>query len=357
MRTVARMQSGIAVALCASRISSGLRYGLLGLAVGLSACGKEVQLEPARPLSATAEQLAAIPNLTPGPYKVFKAQPVQWHIGEQDLRLRIVEPEGPGPFPLVLFSHGNWSDITQYDALLEHWASHGYLILAPYHLDGGGMARGIFNSLRKGNEGLIAARVADLKLILNHLGDLDALEAGLSQRIDRTRIAVAGHSFGAFTAQQMAGAAAVNPKTGERVEGRDARVRAVVALSPPGPMFKIINEQSWLNVDLPMLVTTGTWDVNAQFWPDWRAHTLSYDTARPGLNWLLVVQGADHYLGNLICRPERKQPAQTDALRMVNATAVRFLDAYLKGDASARASFDTLQLQEITGGYARLSHR
>ena len=330
---------------------------LLAIPLCITACGKEIKLEPAQPLTATTVQLAAIPNLAPGPYEVLKGEPVQWHIGEQNLRIRVVQPEGAGPFPLVIFSHGNWSDITKYDALLNHWASHGYLVIAPYHLDGGGALRGIFNSLRKGNEGLIAGRIDDVKLILDHLADLDALQAGLASRIDRTRIAVAGHSFGAFTAQQMGGAATVNPKNGERVEGRDARVRAVVALSPPGPMFKIINEQSWLDVDVPMLVTTGTWDINAHFLPDWRQHALSYDTAKPGLNWLLVVQGADHYLGNLICRPERKEPPQTDALRMVNASVITFLDAFVKDDATARAYVDAHQLQEITGGFATLTHR
>ncbi len=338
-------------------MTNQVKLALLALTLVLVACSKDVPLEPAQPLKASTEQLATIPNLTPGPHKVLKGEPVQWQIGGQDLRLRIVQPEGTGPFPLVIFSHGNWSDITKYDALLEHWASHGYLILVPYHADGGGMARGIFNSLRKGNEGLIAARVADVKLLLDHLAEVDALEAGLAARIDRSRIAVAGHSFGAFTAQQMIGAAAVNPETGARVEGRDARVRAVMAISPPGPMFKIINEQSWLNVDAPMLVTTGTWDVNKQFWPDWREHTLSFNTAKPGLNWLLVVQGADHYLGNLICRPEREQPPQPDALRMVNATAVAFLNAHLRDDLGARAWLDAATLENLTDGFARLSHR
>lgn len=333
------------------------RLLLLAIPLTLTACTKDAPLPPAAPLAASAEQLASIPNIALGPYPVQKGEPVQWHIGEQDLRVRVVQPEGAGPFPLVIFSHGNWSDITKYDALLGHWASHGYIVIAPYHLDGGGAPRGIFNSLRKGNMGLIAGRVDDIKLVLDHLDELNAIAPGLAKRIDKTRIAVAGHSFGAFTAQQFGGAAAIDLKTGARSEGRDARVRAVIALSPPGEMFKIINPQSWLNVDMPMLVTTGTWDVNAHFWPDWRQHALSYDTAKPGLNWLLVVQGADHYLGNLICRPERKQPPQTDALRMINANAVTFLDAFVKGDASARAFLDTPPLQNLTGGFAALAHR
>lgn len=334
-----------------------IRRLVLLAALTLAACGTDVALPPAEPLVASAEQRAAIPAIERGRHAVRKGEPVTWNVAGESLRIRLVEPAEAGVYPLLIFSHGNWSDITKYDALLEHWASHGYVVLAPYHADGGGMARGIANSLRYGNEGLIAARVADVKRVLDHLAELDGIAPGLAARIDRQRIAVTGHSFGAFTAQQMAGAAAVDPETGARVEGRDRRVRAVVAISPPGPMFDIINERSWLDVDMPMLVTTGTWDVNKQFWPDWRQHTLSWQTAKPGSNWLLVVQGADHYLGNLICRPEREAAPQTDALAMVNATAVTFLDAWLKDDAAARAWLESPPLQTLTGGFATLGRR
>lgn len=326
---------------------------LLAVSLALCACGADVVLPPAQPLSARPEQLAAIPNLAAGSLAVKKSAPLQW----QGLRLRVLQPETPGRYPLIVFSHGNWSDIDKYDALLEHWVSHGYVVLAPYHQDGGGMARGIFNALRHGNEGLIASRVADVKNILDHLNDLDALQPHLASQVDTDRIAVTGHSFGAFTAQMMGGAAAVNLENGERVEGQDKRVRAVLAISPPGPMFDIINDQSWKNMDAPMLVTTGTWDVNAKFWPEWQAHRLSYDTAAPGRNWLLVVEGADHYLGNLICRPERKEPPQRDALLMVNALSVTFLNAELKHDALARDFLEHNTLQNLTGGFARLEHR
>ncbi len=334
-----------------------LRNFLLLTLFYLAGCGQEIVLPPAQPLTANDQQLAGIPALERGAYTISKSAPLAWRVGQRSLRIRLIEPAGDGPFPLAIFSHGFASDIDKYDALLEHWASHGYLSIAPYHRDGGGMLRGIFNSLREGNDGLIAARVADIKLILDHLPELDALIPGLYSRIDRQRIAVTGHSFGAFTAQQFGGAAAVDPETGARIEARDERIRAVVSISPPGEMFGLINQQSWLAMDVPMLATTGTWDVDGRFVTDWRQHALSYESALPGKNWLLVVEGADHYLGNLICRPEREEAPQHDALRMVNAVAVSFLNAQLKDDPIALEFLNTERLRTLTLGFAQITQR
>ena len=329
----------------------------LTLALALSGCAADISLPPAPPLTASAEALAKVPNLEAGSFKVKKGEPVEWKIGDQTLRVRVVEPEGAGPFPLVVFSHGFASDVDQYDALFVHWASHGYIVIAPFHLDGGGTVHGIFSSVRYGSERLVQARVENLHAVLDHLGELDAVEPGLAARVDRTRIAAAGHSFGAFTAQQMGGAASVDPKDGKRIEGLDTRVRASLAISPPGEMFKIINGKSWLTMATPMLVTTGTWDLDGRFVHDWHQHELSYDTAPAGRNWVLVTQGADHYLGNLICRTDRDKPSQVDALRMVNAMAVTFLDAFVKDDAAARAFLDSHPLAELTGGFSALEKR
>lgn len=332
--------------------------GWLALTLLLGACGNDSPLPPARPLNASADQLAAIPALQSGRHAVLHSEPVDWAVADRRLRLRAVQPAGDGPFPLVLFSHGFASDISEYDALLDHWASHGYIVLAPFHRDGGGSLRAIWNSIVMGKQGLIAARAEDLRLLLDHLPEIDRVLPGLSRRVDASRIAAAGHSFGAFSAQQLIGAVALDPDTGETlVAAGDARVRAVVAISPPGRMFGLINERSWLAVEKPQLITTGTWDVDGRFVKTWREHALSHDTAKPGLNWLLVVEGADHYLGNLICRTGREAAPQRDALAMVNALAVNFLDAFVKDDADARAFLASPALAGHTGGFATLSQR
>ena len=128
------------------------------------------------------------------------------------------------------------------------------------------------------------------------------------------------------------------------------RLRADAAPNPPTTV-------SPANLQAHFPNTNGTWDVDGRFVKVWREHALSHDTAPPGRNWLLVVEGADHYLGNLICRPEREAVPQTDALAMVNASAVTFLDAFVKDDAAAKVFLDARPLADLTGGFATLTQR
>ena len=343
--------------------------GCLLLTMLLAACSEEVELPPAKPLNASAEQLMQVYKLQRGPYNVVaKTGAVLVTDEDKALDISLFYPEQPHPeqssaghteeqFPLLLFSHGNWSTKDKYNAVIEHWVSHGYIVLAPNHLDCCSAINGIINSVRHGHFGLIAERMKDFAFLLDNLQQLDEVVDGLSALIDSQRIAATGHSFGAFSAQQFVGAGSVDPDTQAFVFFRDDRIKAVVAISPPGPMFDVINDQSWLQVDAPMLITTGTWDSNPQFWPDWRLHKMSFDTARPGANYALVIEGADHYLGNLICRPEREVAPQHDALNMLNATTVAFLDAYVKEDSVAQAFIDGDTLVTATGGFAMLERR
>ncbi|MEH6549327.1 MAG: hypothetical protein V7711_16045 [Pseudomonadales bacterium] len=326
------------------------------LLLAISACSTDPAEKPeVKPLAATNAELTALYGFKKGDYRsqVFESQIAATH---RELPLRIYSPSSEGHFPVLLFSHGNWSDNTKYDALLEHWVSHGYIVIAPYHLDGGGMARGIFNSLRYGQIGMIEERIKDMSAVLDQL-ELIAVDAGLSGKMDTANLAATGHSFGAFTAQQLIGARAYDTDTQTYRSYRDDRVKLALALSPPGPMFEVINENSWNEVNLPQLVTTGTWDSNPSFWPDWQAHLMSFDKAMAGQNFSLVVQGADHYLGNLICRPEREEAPQQDALNMVNSAAVTFLDANLKNNLLAQKQIKNSDISRISVQFAVLKRR
>jgi predicted dienelactone hydrolase len=307
----------------------------------------------------TEQELKQLYGMTLGTYTLETAS-LELSVKDQgrSLPVRVAYPKEAGHFPLVIFSHGNWSDNTKYDRILEHWVSQGYIVLAPFHLDGGGMARGIFNSVRYGQLGLIEERRLDLVQVLDAVERLPVLLPALSGKVRSDKIAVAGHSFGAFSAQQMIGAGVYDEDADSWSYSRDNRVLAVLALSPPGPMFGVITEDSWNKVEGPMFLSTGTWDVNAQFFPRWELHRMAYDRAVAGNNWALVVEGADHYLGNLICRPEREVAPQHSALKMLNASSLAFLDWKLKDSKDAAVWFDGRQsLDELTQGFAQLTKR
>ena len=331
---------------------------VLLFALLLGACGDDPEHVPVQALSASPAELERLYGWNPGPWQVEQSEQLEiaHRLREQMLGFKVFYPVGaPGPLPVLLFSHGNWSSNEKYDNLLQHWVSHGYVVLAPLHRDGsGGYLSGTIDLIRMGNLGLIQARVDDLKSLLDSLDEIEALAP---VQLDRQRIAATGHSFGAFNAQQLGGARAWDSDAGGFVNARDERIVAVVALSPPGPMFEEIIADSWLEQDVPTLMSTGTWDTNAMFWPDWRDHLLSWETAPGGEQYSLVIQGADHYLGNLICRPELEGPPQDGALAILNSAIIMFLDARLKNNPEAMRQLHSTRLQNVSEGFAVLERR
>lgn len=328
------------------------------LALALAGCAKEPELEAVQHPH-TLPQLQ--PLLYPGlvrPYNTGERSGEATGPNGRTLTYRLVYPlQTNATVPIIIFSHGNWSDQFQYDALVQHWASQGYLVASVNHLDCCGMARGIWNSLVHGQLGLIDARVQDLTWLLDARDFLTQQLPQLAEQLDFERVAAVGHSFGAFSAQQFGGAGVFNPDTEQYQYSPDARVRAIVAISPPGPMFDVITAQSWQQLKRPHLLATGTWDVNAQFWPDWRSHKLAFDSAVAGENYALITEGVDHYYGNLICRLERDLAPQTAGMALLQSVSTAFLDHYLRADNNARLWLENQTLATQTQGFTQLLQR
>lgn len=338
---------------------------LLALALIVSAAGwfgfrtLSVELETPLPQTAPAELLEQFPGYLPGPHAVaiHTGPELPRSVGRPPMPLKLFVPDTSGLLPLVIFSPGYLADMHQYDRVLYHWASHGYLVITTNHLDADGdFLSGILRMWEYSRLELMLSRPEDLQLILDGIEQIEQQLPMLSGRIKNDRVVAAGHSAGGFSAQSLAGATTFDAD-GNSHTHRDQRVVAVIAISPPGPMFDMITETSWVGVETPMLITTGTWDVNAIFWPDWRLHRLSWDTAPTGEKHALVVSGADHYLGNLICRTDRDVEPQWEALRLVNASSTAFLDTYLRGESDANSILTDGVLAGTTDNFATLSTR
>jgi dienelactone hydrolase len=283
----------------------------------------------------------------------------------RSLPVLIRVPEGPGPHPVVIWSHGGGFN-DQGQLFSEAWgtsfARHGYVVVHVAHvtLDAeSGAALCALASLEPaqcasgggGDEdatGLLAlVKSRDVIAVLDALPSLS--QASVAQggpALDLERTAVAGWSAGARAPMVLMGAT-FEPLPGEPPMGMaDDRVAAAVALSPAGPGFGGFFEEgaahSWSSARGPIFFGTGDNDVKPT----------KQDLNGPVRRQAFELQPADgrrHLLYSRLPAGVGGHPtydledaASTDervvALSAALDSAARaFLDAYLRDDAEAAA--------------------
>ena len=203
----------------------------------ISACsGEDYVLPAAEQLTSSEAEIQQLYKIKKGPYQVIKISDLVINTSHRELELNLYYPEDSSEktFPLLLFSHGNWSNKDAYDRIIQHWTSHGYAVLSPNHLDCCSMLSGMANAIRHGQLGLIESRIEDLTFLLDNIDLLAATVPAINGKIDRTNIAATGHSFGAFSAQQLGGAGTFDPDSEKYLYFRDERIKIILAISPPG---------------------------------------------------------------------------------------------------------------------------
>ncbi len=146
-------------------------------------------------------------------------------------------PAAPGPFPVVLFSHGFAGYRYQSTFLTTALASWGFVVAAPEHLS---------RDLTAVLDGRISTGQSDVDDLKQTLALLNAQGADpaspLAGRIDATRVAAVGHSAGGGASFQLAD---------DPANGIDAVVGLAPAISP---------EQPVLTAAVPSLTMAGTAD-------------------------------------------------------------------------------------------------
>lgn len=120
-----------------------------------------------------------------------------------DLQVRVSTPATSTHLPAVVFSHGFGWSMDAYAPLVDAWTAAGLAVFQPTFLD----SRTLGVSPDDPRYATIwRSRVEDLVAVIDHLGELEAAVPGLTGRLDRDRIAVAGHSRGAQSASTLIGA-------------------------------------------------------------------------------------------------------------------------------------------------------
>ena len=229
-----------------------------------------------------------------------------------------------GPYPLVVFSHGFALNPEWYSTLTEHYASHGFIVLAPEHVDGEWMESALASSID---------RPRDIKQTLDYAEEVTAPGGDLAGQIDMENVAVVGHSYGGYTTLAIAGAQydmeaftercaslpeddpnmflcmplvgkeeflAERAGLDEVPEGLwpsfgDPRVTAIVPIAGNAYLF---DKAGLSKITIPMMAIGATADTVLPY--DW-ASKPSYDYASSARKALVAFAGAEHMFVSTPC--------------------------------------------------------
>ena len=266
----------------------------------------------------------------------------------RDIPIRVYRPVETNAAPVVLFSHGLGGNRQASVYLGRHWAARGYVAVFLQHP---GSDDGVWKNqpLRARNRAMRDAvsgpnfllRVQDVTAVLDELERWQsATNHLLAGRLDLQRIGMSGHSFGAVTTQAVSGQAA--PGGGQPFT--DRRIKAAIAFSPSQPATGS-PAQAFRRVTLPWLLMTGTKDVarlgGATIGASSVEQRLSvFPALPPGSKYELVLNDARHSAFTDRALPGDSRPRNPNHHRAILALSTAFWDAYLKGDAAARAWLD-----------------
>jgi predicted dienelactone hydrolase len=306
-------------------------------------------------------------KLRPGPYKVTEVGDIVLHDAQRgkDLHVRVFSPELSGRYPVIVFSHGASGSQNCCEALTQHWASYGYVVLQPTHEDSAVQRRdageenirflqAVRDALQEPK--LWESRPKDISFVLDSLQELEKRIPPLTGKMDERHIGVGGHSMGSFTAEAIAGALVDLPgKSGTSFA--DSRVKAVLCLSPQGPGQFGLSESSFRAMRSPFLGVTGSQDslgplANAAW------HKKPFELSPAGDKYHVFIEGANH-MSFIMARtilPGKAQQGE-DIMGYTNSAALAFWDAYLKNDAGAKEFLQSNALASFSKGAAKLERR
>ncbi|AOP47627.1 alpha/beta hydrolase family protein [Streptomyces lydicus] len=229
-----------------------------------------------------------------------------------DLEVRVSAPVTGSDLPVILLSHGqgysnHLSSLNGYAPLANFWAAHGFVVIQPTHLSSRTLS---LDPETPGAPLYWRSRAEDMRRVLDQLDLIEATVPQLRGRLDRSRVAVAGHSMGGHTASLLLGARLTDPHDGTEVNLAEPRIKAGILLAAPGrggdavTDFVAENYSFFLTTDFsamstPALVVAGDRDDSAHLTvrgPDWHAdpYVLS-----PGPKALFTLFDAEHGLGGI----------------------------------------------------------
>jgi dienelactone hydrolase len=326
-------------------------------------------------LCVTPHLRAETPWSQAGPHDV-EIQHFEWRDAQRNrtMPMKLYLPKGEEAAPVVLFSHGLGGTREAATYLCERWASHGYAVVALQHP---GSDKSIWEDLppAERKEAMKRAiqnpqpaidRVFDVRFVLDALAQRDAGDSPLAGRFDLERVAVAGHSFGAWTTLAVGGRTFVR-RDGRAFRPIDPRIDALLPLSPPGPKQERGDPARSLGtVRLPTMMMTGSLDHSPLTGETAENRRRLFDLL-PGEQdgeapaYLVFLEGGDHAVfGGGNRWPGRGAQGDPDLdpvfHGIIQTASTAFLEAHLRENREARAWLRGTDLADDADGRATL-HR
>jgi predicted dienelactone hydrolase len=286
-----------------------------------------------------------------------------WHDAarKRDIPYRLYRPEPlVGVYPVVVVSHGVGGSRENMPYLGRYLAQNGYVAI---HLQHSGTDNSvwrdktslpeIYGALRQAmwDANFARQRFQDVPFAINEIAAWN-VKGPLAGHLDLARIGMAGHSYGGVSTMVAAGQL-MGP--GGQWSYKDKRVRAGIVMSPGVPIQGGNLAELYRDIDIPLFHITGTKDANAipgdkVFDPVLR--TKPYETLTIPDQYLLVLNEAGHnaFSGHEHGPHAHGAEVETRYTRAVQEAARLFFDAYLKGDARARAALRSTYKSSLDAG-------
>ena len=229
---------------------------------------------------------------------------------QTELQIRVSAPTIGRALPVLLLSHGqggsnHLSSLNGYGPLVNFWAAHGFVVIQPTHLSSRSLR---LDPETPGAPYFWRSRVEDFKLIIDSLDEIESAVPAIAGRLDRSRIAVAGHSMGGHTAGMLLGAQ-LTDEDGNKVNLAEPRIKVGVLLAAPGDGganlsafgagLSFLRHPSFAEMITPTLVVVGENDVSPHLTvrgADWHADAYRLS---PGPKCLVTISGGGHCLGGI----------------------------------------------------------
>ena len=257
---------------------------------------------------------------------------------ERTIPVRVWLPSHDRPAPVILFSHGLGGARDGNAYLGRHWSARGFCVVFLQHA---GSDEAVWRdlpfperlpALRKAiNLSTTLERYRDVSAVLDRLKAWNGEAGGpLEGRLDPARVGIAGHSFGAVTAQGVTGQRTADGRT----PFTDRRIGAALLMSPSLPRIGD-GQSAFGSIAIPWMIMTGTEDDSpvGNATPESRREVFA--ALPPGEKYELVLfQGEHQAFGDRVL-PGSKRPRDPNHHRVVLALSTAFFDAFRRGDKAA----------------------